>query len=79
MIGLADRGPAQRAGLRTGDVVRAIGGGEVRSLAGMFRRIWSLGQAGVEIPIVLDRDGETVEQTVASADRSRFFKAPRLH
>src|SRR6266436_5991565 len=30
VIGLADRGPAQRAGLRTGDVVRAIGGGEVR-------------------------------------------------
>ncbi len=25
VIGLADRGPAQRAGLRTGDVVRAIG------------------------------------------------------
>jgi S1-C subfamily serine protease len=79
VIGLADRGPAQRAGLRTGDVVRAIGGGEVRSLAGMFRRIWSLGQAGVEIPIILDRDGDTVEQTVASADRSRFLKAPRLH
>ena len=79
VIGLADRGPAQRAGLRAGDVVRAIGGGEVRSLAGMFRRIWSLGQAGVEIPIILDRDGHTVEQTVASADRSRFFKAPRLH
>ena len=79
VIGLADRGPAQRAGLRAGDVVRAIGGGEVRSLAGMFRRIWSLGQAGVEIPLILDRDGQTVEQTVASADRSRFFKAPRLH
>jgi len=79
VIGLADRGPAQRAGLRAGDVVRAIGDGEVRSLAGMFRRIWSLGQAGVEIPIILDRDGHTVEQTVASADRSRFFKAPRLH
>jgi S1-C subfamily serine protease len=79
VIGLADRGPAQRAGLRTGDVVRAIGGEEVRSLAGMFRRIWSLGQAGVEIPIRLDRDGRTVEQKIASADRSRFFKAPRLH
>jgi len=79
VIGLADRGPAQRAGLRTGDVVRAIGGGEVRSLAGMFRRVWSLGQAGVEIPIRLDRDGNTLEHTIVSADRSRLFKAPRLH
>ncbi len=79
VIGLADRGPAQRAGLRTGDVVRAIGGEEVRDLAGMFRRIWSLGQAGVEIPIRLDRDGHPVEQRIASAERSRFFKTPRLH
>lgn len=79
VIGLADRGPAQRAGLRTGDVVQAIGGEEVRDLAGMFRRIWSLGQAGVEIPIRLDRDGHLVEQRIASAERGRFFKAPRLH
>jgi S1-C subfamily serine protease len=79
VIGLADRGPAQRAGLNTGDVVRAIAGEEVRDLAGMFRRIWSLGQAGVEIPMLLDRDGQTVEHTVASADRSRFLRAPRLH
>jgi S1-C subfamily serine protease len=79
VIGLADRGPAQRAGLRTGDVVQAIGGEEVHSLAGMFRRIWSLGQAGVEILIQLNRDGHLVEQKITSAERSRLFKAPRLH
>ena len=79
VIGLADRGPAQRAGLRTGDVVQTIGGEDVRSLAGMFRRVWSLGGAGVEIPIQLDRDGRTLDQKIASADRSRFFKPPRLH
>jgi S1-C subfamily serine protease len=79
VIGLADRGPAQRAGLRTGDVVLTIGGESVDGLAGMFRRVWSLGQAGIEIPIKVDRDGRTFEQKIASADRSRFFKAPRLH
>src|SRR5216683_113768 len=79
VIGLADRGPAQRAGLRTGDVVQTVAGEEVRSLAGMFRRVWSLGKAGVEIPIKVDRDGRSFEQKIASADRNRFFKAPRLH
>jgi S1-C subfamily serine protease len=79
VIGLADRGPAQRAGLRTGDVVQSIGGQDVHTLAGMFRQVWSLGRAGVEIPIRLHRDGHTLEQKVASADRSRFFKTPRLH
>jgi hypothetical protein len=45
----------------------------------MFRRIWSLGQAGIEVPIKFDRDGRSFEQKIASADRNRFFKAPRLH
>jgi len=79
VIGLADRGPAQRAGLRTGDVVLAVGGEEISDLAGMFRRIWSLGHAGVEVPMQIDRDGRKLEQKIVSADRSRFFKAPRLH
>jgi S1-C subfamily serine protease len=79
VIGLADRGPAQRAGLHTGDVVLAVGGAEIDSLAGMFRRIWSLGQAGVEVPIQIERDGRTLDHKIVSAERSRFFKAPRLH
>jgi S1-C subfamily serine protease len=79
VIGLADRGPAQRAGLHTGDVVLGVGGAEIDSLAGMFRRIWSLGQAGVEVPIQIERDGRTMDHKIVSAERSRFFKAPRLH
>ena len=79
VIGLADRGPAQRAGLHTGDVVLGVGGAEIDSLAGMFRRIWSLGQAGVEVPIQIERDGRTMDHKIVSAERSQFFKAPRLH
>jgi S1-C subfamily serine protease len=79
VIGLAERGPAQRAGLRAGDVVLSVGGMEISNLAGMFRRIWSLGHAGVEVPLEIERDGRTLEHKVASAERSRFFKAPRLH
>ena len=52
---------------------------EVNDLAGFFRRIWSLGEAGVKVPIALMRDGETTQINVASADRERFLKAPRLH
>jgi S1-C subfamily serine protease len=79
VIGLADRGPAQRAGVRTGDVVVSVGGHEIGTLAGMFRHIWSLGSAGAEIPMQIDRNGRTIEQKIVSSDRSRFFKAPRLH
>ena len=57
----------------------AVGGTEVSDLAGLFRRIWSLGNAGVEVPLTIYRDGRTFELRVPSADRRQFLKAPRLH
>jgi len=79
IVGLASGGPAQRAKLRTGDVVLAVGGMEVRGLAALFRRIWSLGNAGVEVPLLVYRDGRTFELKIASGDRNRFLKGPSLH
>jgi S1-C subfamily serine protease len=72
-------GPARRANLRTGDVVLAVAGDEVSDLAGFFRKVWSLGRAGVEVPLTVYRDGRTFDLTVPSADRRKFLKAPRLH
>jgi S1-C subfamily serine protease len=79
VVGLSNRGPAKRSDLRTGDVVLAVGGKEVKDLAGMFRRIWSLGEAGVKVPLTVYREGHSFELKVASADRRRFMKPPRLH
>ena len=79
IVGLADRGPAKRADLRTGDIVLSVAGKEVRDLASFFRRIWAQGQAGVEVPITIYRDGETMEFRVKSSERNRFLKGPSLH
>jgi S1-C subfamily serine protease len=79
VVGLSNKGPAKRCDLRTGDVVLAVGGQEVNDLAGLFRRIWSLGDAGVEVPMTIYREGQAMEMRVASADRRRFLKSPRLH
>jgi len=79
VAGLAGRGPAERADLRTGDIVLAVAGAQVNDLAGMFRRVWSLGHAGVKVPITVYRDGRTFEVRVESSDRGRFLKAPSLH
>jgi S1-C subfamily serine protease len=72
-------GPARRANLRTGDVVLAVAGTEVSDLAGFFRKVWSLGNAGVEVPLMIYRDGRTFEVRVTSGDRNRFLKGPSLH
>jgi S1-C subfamily serine protease len=79
IAGLAGRGPAERADLHTGDIVLAVGGAQVHDLAGLFRRVWSLGHAGVEVPLMVYRDGRTFEVRVTSSDRGRFLKAPSLH
>jgi S1-C subfamily serine protease len=79
IAGLAKSGPAARANLRVGDMVLAVAGTKVDSLGGLFRQIWSVGQAGVEVPFTIYRDGRTFEAKVTSADRSRLLKGPSLH
>jgi len=76
---VSNGGPARRANLRAGDVVLAVAGAEVSELAGFFRKVWSLGRAGVEVPLTIYRDGRTFEARVTSGDRNRFLKGPSLH
>jgi len=79
VVGLATRGPAQAADIRTGDIILAVGGREMSELATMFRKVWSLGNAGVDVPLLVYRDGRTFEVTITSGDRTRFLKGPSLH
>ncbi len=79
VVGLAERGPAKKADLRQGDIVLSLAGKEVRDLASFFRRIWAQGQAGVEVPLTIYRDGETMDVRVKSSERNRFLKGPSLH
>jgi len=79
VVGLAKDGPAQKADLRTGDVVLSIAGTEVSDLAGLYRKVWGIGAAGVDIPLSIYRDGKTFEARIKSGDRNRFLKAPKLH
>ena len=78
-VGIAPKGPAARAELKTGDVILAVQGETVSTLAGFYRKVWSLGQAGVEVPLTLYRDGVTFDVRVNSSDRQKFLKAPRMH
>ena len=79
VAGLADGGPAERAGVKLGDVVVGVAGERVNGLAGLFRKVWSLGAAGVEVPLTFARGTTRVDLRIASADRSDFLKKPQLH
>jgi len=75
---VAENGPAAEAGIRRGDVLAGVGGAEIENLGDFYRKVWSLGPAGVEVPLQILRDGRTIGLRVRSADRSSFMKRPRL-
>jgi S1-C subfamily serine protease len=79
VLGVAARGPAQDARLQVGDVILDVAGGRVSSLADLFRRVWSLGSAGVEVPLTISREGRVRSLNVHSGDRRDFLKGPVLH
>jgi S1-C subfamily serine protease len=76
---LSSSGPAERAGVHVGDMVVSVGGARVSTLAELFRAVWRLGPAGVEVPLTLARGGDLVRISVKSADRGDFLKKPNLH
>jgi S1-C subfamily serine protease len=79
VAGVTEGGPAQRADVRVGDFVLGVGGQPVKELAEMFRRVWATGEAGVGIPLTLSRDGEMLDLTVQSVNRSDLLKSPQVH
>jgi len=79
IVGIAPKGPAARAELKTGDVILAVAGERISTLAGFYRKVWSLGDAGVEVPLTLYREGVTFDVAVNSSDRAKFLRTPRVH
>ena len=78
VISVAEGGPAAQAGLREGDIISDIRDSEVDGLADFYRKLWTSGPAGTEIPMRVVRDGRETWLRVKSADRSSFLRKPQL-
>ncbi len=79
VAGLAAKGPAARAELKTGDVILAVKGDKISSLADFYKKYWSLGSAGVDVPLTIHSRGITTDVTLKSSDRAKFLRKPKLH
>jgi len=79
VAGLTKGAPAERAGLRAGDVVVKVADTSVTDLVELFRRIWAQGPAGTVIPLTVSRDGGELTVQVESEDRNALLKSPGLH
>jgi S1-C subfamily serine protease len=79
VIGISGNGPAARAELKAGDVILAVNGEKITSQGAFYRKLWALGPAGVDVPLTVHHEGVTFDVVLASTDRARLLKAPRLH
>jgi S1-C subfamily serine protease len=78
VMNVAEGSPAAQAGLRQGDIIAEIRDGEVDGLADFYRKVWSSGPAGAEIPMRVLRDGRDAWLRVKTADRGSFLRKPHL-
>jgi len=75
---IAEGGPADAAGMLPGDVVIEVAEERPESLADFYRRVWALGQAGTEVPMVISRRGQLLRVELHSGDRNDFLWRPSL-
>jgi len=76
---LTSDGPAHQADIQVGDIIRYVSNNNVNSLAGFFKKVWALGEAGIEVPLIIDREGEILEVAISSIARADMLKRPKLH
>ena len=79
VIGISSNGPAARAELKAGDVILAVKGERITSQSAFYRKLWSLGPAGVDVPLTVHHEGVTFDVVLASTDRGKLLKGPMLH
>jgi S1-C subfamily serine protease len=79
VVGISSKGPAARAELKPGDIILAVKGEKISSQTQFYRKLWSLGPAGVDVPLTIHHEGVTFDVVLTSTDRAKLLKAPRLH
>jgi S1-C subfamily serine protease len=79
VAGIAPGGPAERGGVRVGDIIADVAGERPGSLADLWRRIWAAGGPGSEVPMKLLRKSALIDARLRAADRNDFLKKPHLH
>ena len=66
--------PAEKAGLRKGDVITNVAGDAPKTLPEFYRKLWSLGAAGATVPLDIQRDGKDQHIDVQSINRMDHLK-----
>jgi len=71
---VSPEGPGDKAGLKEGDIILGVGNEGVRTQAEFYRKVWSRGAAGADIPLRVLQGIDVKELSVHSIDRVEYFK-----
>ncbi len=71
---VTSEGPAERAGLQPEDLILTVNGKVVNGLADFYRKVWALGNAGVDVSLGILRGSQIRDITVHSADRYQSLR-----
>ncbi len=66
-------GPAESAGLQPDDLILMVNKKEVKGLSDFYRKVWALGEAGVDVPLSILRGAKIEETVVRSSDRRKYL------
>jgi S1-C subfamily serine protease len=66
--------PAEKAGLKKGDMVVGVNGEPATGLADLYRKIWKLGAAGVSVPLDVVGEGGVKRIDIPSMNRNDHLR-----
>jgi S1-C subfamily serine protease len=70
--------PADRAGLKRGDVILGIAGQSVGGQSDFYRKLWSSGEAGCDVTLHVLHDKAVRQVVVRTADRMDYLRPWRV-
>jgi len=71
---VSPEGPADKAGIKNGDIVVGVGRDPVTSHEELYRKVWGLGAAGIDVPLKILQGVDVRELKLRSIDRFQYFK-----
>ncbi len=66
-------GPGEKSSLQAGDIILKVNQQPIEGQADFYRKVWAIGDAGVEVPISILRETEIKEIRINSIDRYQLL------
>ena len=72
-------GPAEKSGLKAGDIIVRLGGQQIAGQVDFYRKLWNKGPAGTKIPVSVLQGAEVKDLVIQSIDRDQHLRTRRIY